>query len=57
MCIRIFRAVGTGIKPVRLMVEVAKIVEVGAGGSTLPAPARGYGAEPQKLCYYIILKS
>ena len=57
------RAVGTGIKPVRLMDGgVVKIVGVGVGGgtpaaqvgrSTVSSPV-GSGAEPQKLCYYIL---
>ena len=38
------RAVGTGIKPVRLVDGgVTKIVGVGTGGGTPPAPGRGYG--------------
>ena len=38
------RAVGTGIKPVRLLDgSVVKIVGMDAGGGTPPAPSRGYG--------------
>jgi hypothetical protein len=38
------RAVGTGIKPVRLMDgSVVKIVGVGVEGGTPATPGRGYG--------------